>query len=182
MFTHTDQQSTRIQDGVGQTLDKLLPELRIEVDKRLRRLCSGKLEGSSFSSADYSWIIRAYLVSMLFCRACLMVAQGRRSGGDAPTQSHTWTLSAMQQTLDDHGVRLHSKPRTAVSASALYEPTPGEAAKDSLAVGVVPIAPTVDRGGIPGVGAGLSYLHVHTLIRSHPLTHRRNHGRVCAQG
>lgn len=54
------------------------------------------------------------------------------------------------QTLDDHGIRLHSKPRAAVSASTLYEPAPGEAVEDSLAVGVVPIAPTVDRGGIPG--------------------------------
>lgn len=35
-----------------------------------------------------------------------------------------------------------------MSASTLYEPT-GEV-EDSLAVGIVPIAPTVDRGGIPG--------------------------------
>jgi hypothetical protein len=56
------------QDGVSNALDRLLPELRVEVDKALRRLCSGKLAGGSkgpaggFASADYAWILRAYLV------------------------------------------------------------------------------------------------------------------------
>ena len=104
-------------DGVGTALDRLLPELRLDVDKSLRRLCSGKLGaaagGGGFAAADYAWILRAYL------------------------------------TLDDHGIRLNSKPRGAVSVSTLYEPT-GEV-EDSLAVGIVPIAPTVDRGGVPGL-------------------------------
>lgn len=130
---------------MGQTLDSLLPQLRLEVDKAVRRLCSGKLGAGAagaggFSSPDYAWILRAYLV--------------RAWDGTIGVQS-TWLLThsnthATSQTLDDHGVRLNSKPRSAVNASTIYEPT-GEA-EDSLAVGIVPIAPTVDRGGIPGLG------------------------------
>ncbi len=108
--------NVNMMDGVDSSLDKLLPDLRLAVDKCLRRMCAGKGGGGSSAavlSTEYAWILRAYL------------------------------------TLDDHGIRLSSKPRSSVNANPLY--VEGAEPEDSLAVGIVPIAPTVDRGGIPGL-------------------------------
>jgi hypothetical protein len=110
--------NVNMMEEVAQSLDQLLPELRLAVDKSLRRLCSGSGGGGSraaFLSTEYAWILRAYL------------------------------------TLDDHGIRLSSKPRSANNASPLYVHVEGVEPNDSLAQGIVPIAPTVDRGGIPGL-------------------------------
>jgi hypothetical protein len=48
---------TCTQESTRQGLEKLLPGLRLEVDKSLRRLCA-----KGFDAAQYAWVLKAYLV------------------------------------------------------------------------------------------------------------------------
>lgn len=47
-----------LQEETKARLERFLPKLRLEVDKTLRKLCT-----KAFNSQEYTWILRAYLVS-----------------------------------------------------------------------------------------------------------------------
>lgn len=50
-----------VQDNTRQEFDRLLPSLRLEVDRALRRLCALR-----FSADEYAWILKSYFVRLRY--------------------------------------------------------------------------------------------------------------------